>query len=111
MSEQALLIRAIFVALYRDFFVNIPLQAKMSATELAEEEKEGIRPPISVSAHSAEEIPDHANDFVLVYCERLVEHAAMPARPDLIKMTEDMCSWLFEQGLTASRLMRMTQTN
>ena len=44
---------------------------------------------------SSEQIPDVCNEFILCYCEARQENPTMPAREDLVEITDHMCNWFF----------------
>ena len=54
-------------------------------------------------------IPDICNEFVLEYCKAFRDRLWMPKRSELITLTESLCSWLYEQGLTDRTLFTVSK--
>ena len=65
-----------------------------------------IKEQLEQTTYDSECMPDHCNDFVLRYCQKGIEKALKLPLKKLISSTEHLCSWLFENGFTISRLER-----
>ena len=54
-----------------------------------------------------EVIPEMSNYFIIQHCkERSSVLEEIPPRNTLIMLTEHMCDWLFDSGLTKRRLLK-----
>lgn len=63
------------------------------------------------SVADSEVIPDVCNEFILCYLQARKKNGsnrkvAIPIRQYTARMTDRMCSWLYNEGYTSSRLVR-----
>ena len=68
--------------------------------------KHGLRHKMD-SPISSECIPDHCNEFILKYCaDEARKKSIGEPKSWLIRQTEKMSTWLYDNGFTLSRLVR-----
>ena len=61
------------------------------------------------SVQDSEILPEICNEFILTYCEEIKKQAKLlPKRQKMMRMTERMCNWLYNEGLTARRLLKQS---
>lgn len=58
------------------------------------------------ATQDSEIIPEICNEFILSYCKQRKTYLALPKQQKLVRMTERLCSWLYEEGFTTRRLLK-----
>ena len=91
-----------FAILFSDFIAAL----RLPSTNV---QPEGINDSAEVKdsiAASAEQMPDHCNEFIILYIQERQHCPAVPPRDTLMDLMEDFCDWLLFSRLTSSVLLR-----
>lgn len=58
----------------------------------------------------SEFIPEISNEFILSYCHERKAKLFLPKRQRLVRMTERLCGWIYNEGYTSRRLLKQSAT-